>query len=108
MLKRSMVKPSEPDVVKIKFVVASRAAPNVEDAGLIHKVILFGETVKSYLPTTKTVSPAWRSVFSKTAVEPLPVFEVPITYPEGELDLTTTWRRKLVLSVAVNAPRIEG
>src|SRR5205085_8074623 len=103
---RSMVKPSEPVVAAMKP-EGAEAAPNVAASGLIHKEMGLGVAVESYLPTRKKVSPACRSVVSKVADAPVPLFCVPKTNPEGELDLTNTCSRKLVLSVAHNAPKAE-
>src|SRR5438105_5928221 len=54
MLKRSMVKPSEP-VVAPRKPAGAEAAPNVAASGLIHKEMGLGVAVKSYLPTRKKV-----------------------------------------------------
>src|SRR5213075_2607773 len=103
-LKRSIESPSIPLLVEIEPELGGAAAPKLEALGLAHKVTAFGETPKSYLPARKRVSPAWYSVAPKSGPEPVPPFCTPITYPDGELDLTIICSRKLLLSEAVNAP----
>src|SRR5438552_1047407 len=76
MLNRSIVYPSVPVVAEMKPEFGSEAS--VEGSGLIQSETGLGEAVKSYLPTRKTVSPAWNSRGSKVMVAPLPLFCTPM------------------------------